>query len=364
MNENRKPAALILADGTVYRGVSFGAEGTVYGEIVFTTGVSGFQETLTDPSNFGQIVVQTFPSVGGYGVNRDDYASPRCHLNGYVVRSVTELPSNYKMTDTLGHFVEKNGVVGIEGVDTRAINRHIRDFGAMNAMISTETLEPTDGVLEKIRSWKMERAVEQVLDAGGEYPAAEEQYHVCMVDFGRRNGSVAALNHYGIGVTVIPCTASAETLLAEPCDGYVLSEGPGDPAACAQWLPMVRALMASGRPVLGLGLGHQLMALAQGGSCEKLLHGHRGANQPVKNRETGHVYVTTQNHGYAVKADSLPEGAHVTELNLNDGTAAGIVYDTMPAFSVQYNPESVVGGRDKGAVYRRFMELMQGTGRN
>lgn len=363
MSENRKSAALILADGTVYRGVSFGAAGTVFGEIVFTTGVSGFQETLTDPSNFGQIVVQTFPSVGGYGVNKDDYASDRCHLSGYVVRSVTELPSNYKMTETLGQFVTEQGVVGIEDVDTRAITRHIRDFGSMNAMISTEHLEPTAEVLEQIRSWKMEKAVESVVSAGGEYPAAEEKKHVCMVDFGRRNGSVAALNHYGIGVTVLPCTTPAEELLAVKCDGYVLSEGPGDPAACEKYLSAVKALMESGRPVLGLGLGHQLMALSQGAACEKLLHGHRGANQPVKNLETGHVYVTTQNHSYAVKADSLPAFAKVTEKNLNDDTTAAIVYDGMPAFSVQYNPESVVGGRDKGAVYRRFMELMS-TGRN
>ena len=173
MSENRKSAVLILADGTVYRGVSFGAAGTVFGEIVFTTGVSGFQETLTDPSNFGQIVVQTFPSVGGYGVNKDDYASDRCHLSGYVVRGVTELPSNYKMTETLGQFVTEQGVVGIEDVDTRAITRHIRDFGSMNAMISTEHLEPTAEVLEQIRSWKMEKAVESVVSAGGEYPAAE-----------------------------------------------------------------------------------------------------------------------------------------------------------------------------------------------
>ena len=349
MSENRKPAALILADGTVYRGVNFGTAGTVFGEIVFTTGVSGFQETLTDPSNFGQIVVQTFPSVGGYGVNNDDYASDRCHLSGYVVRNVTKLPSNYKMTESLGQFTTEQGVVGIEGVDTRAITRHVRDFGSMNAMISTEHLEPTAEVLAEIRSWKMERAVESVLSAGG--------------DFGRRNGSVAALCHYGIGVTVLPCTTPVEELLAVKCDGYVLSEGPGDPAACGQYLPTVKALMESDRPVLGLGLGHQLMAMSQGASCEKLLHGHRGANQPVKNLETGHVYVTTQNHGYAVKADSLPAFARVTEKNLNDDTTAAIVYENMPAFSVQYNPESVVGGRDKGAVYRRFMELMS-TGRN
>ena len=163
MSENRKPAALILADGTVYRGVNFGTAGTVFGEIVFTTGVSGFQETLTDPSNFGQIVVQTFPSVGGYGVNNDDYASDRCHLSGYVVRNVTKLPSNYKMTESLGQFTTEQGVVGIEGVDTRAITRHVRDFGSMNAMISTEHLEPTAEVLAEIRSWKMERAVESAV---------------------------------------------------------------------------------------------------------------------------------------------------------------------------------------------------------
>lgn len=210
------------------------------------------------------------------GVNKDDYASDRCHLSGYVVRSVTELPSNYKMTETLGQFVTEQGVVGIEDVDTRAITRHIRGLRFHERHDLHRASGATAEVLEQIRSWKMEKAVESVVSAGGEYPAAEEKKHVCMVDFGRRNGSVAALNHYGIGVTVLPCTTPVEELLAVKCDGYVLSEGPGDPAACEKYLPAVKALMKSGRPVLGLGLGHQLMALSQGAACEKLLHGSPG----------------------------------------------------------------------------------------
>ncbi len=359
MSENRKAAALILADGTVWTGVSIGVPGTSIGEIVFTTGVSGFQETLTDPSNFGQIVVQTFPSVGGYGVNNDDFSSPSCYLNGYVVRSLTTKPSNYKMTDTLGHFLEQRGIVGIEGVDTRAITRHIRANGAMNAMISTEFLTAAPEVLERIRSWKLEGAVEAVLPAvRSEHPAPNQRARVCLVDFGGRAQSVAALNRYGIGVTCLPASTPAADLLAGDWDGFVLSEGPGDPAD-APYRDTVRALLDSGRPVLGLGLGHQLMALALGGRCRKLLHGHRGANQPVKNAVTGHVYVTTQNHGYVVDETALPDGAVITETNLNDGTVAALAYGDRPAFSVQYEPESVVGGRDKGAVYRRFLELIE-----
>ena len=359
MSEQRKKAALILADGTVYSGYSFGREGTALGELVFTTGVSSFQEVLTDPSNFGQIVVQTFPSVGGYGVNADDYASPRCFLSGYVIRELTEVPSNYKMTQSLREFVTSQGVVGIQGVDTRAITRHIRDNGSMNAMISTEYLAADDAVLEQIRAYRVEQAVEQVMGTQREeFGSPDAKLHLCMLDFGRRNASIRYFTNRDCRISVLPGNTQADALLAEGFDGFVLSDGPGNPADCP-FLGTVQALLNSGRPVLGLGLGHQLMALAQGGRCEKLPHGHRGANQPVKDLENGHVFVTSQNHSYAVQAESLPAAAQVTQVNLNDGSCAGITYSGQPALSVQYFPESVVGQRDRGNVYTRFIGLIK-----
>ena len=338
MKKTRKKAALILADGTVYSGYSFGAQGTSFGELVFTTGVSGFQETLTDPSNFGQIVVQTFASVGGYGVNADDFASDRCHLSGYVVRELTELPSNYKMTGDLEGFVEQHGVAGICGVDTRAITRHIRDNGSMNAAITTEYFTAEPELLEKIRSFRIASAVEQVLPKQIKvYEAKDAVRQVLAVDFGCRNATIANLNAHGCTVTAAPVTLGAEALLklAEQADGIVFSEGPGSPEDSACYLDTVRQLAHSGKAVLALGLGHQLLAMAEGAQCQKLPRGHRGANQPVKHLKSGNVYVTTQNHGYAVQADTLPSQAgEVVEVSLNDGCCEGIVYTSIPALSL------------------------------
>lgn len=359
MQINRKRAVLILEDGTVYRGYSFGAEGTAMGEAVFTTGVSGFQETLTDPANFGQIVVQTFPSVGGYGVNDDDYASDSCHLRGYVVRDWTAAPSNYKMTGDIASFMAEHGVVGICGVDTRALTRKIRDNGAMNAAISTEILEPDAELMERIRACKIENAVQSVAVAEPiEFATEDEKYRIAMLDLGHRNATVAYLRTMGCSVKLFPPSAKPEELLAYNPTGIAVSGGPGDPCDCAQYLDTVRALMGSGRPVLGLGLGHQLMALAQGFKTKRMTHGHRGSNQAVKNLENDHVFVTTQNHGYEVDSASVSAGARVTQINVSDGGCEAIVYDSLPAISVQYAPESVVGERDIDAVFRAFEKLM------
>lgn len=361
MQRSRIKASLILADGTVFHGYSFGAKGTRMGEMVFTTGVVGFQETLTDPSNLGQIVVQTFPSVGGYGVNEDDYASHGCHLSGYVVREWTDRPSNYKMVQDIASFMEENGVVGIYGVDTRALTRRLRDGGSINAMLSTEILESSPEVLEQIRAYAVaEDAVAQVAcTEPQEYPVAAAQYHVTMVDYGCRLASIHWLQKNGCSVTLVPPTTSAQEILAAKPDGVILSDGPGDPHHCGAYLDTVSALMQSGTPLLGLGLGHQLMALASSFAVEKLSHGHRGSNHPVLDMKSGHVFVTAQNHGYTVKKESiLRSSALVSQINLSDLTCEALCYEGKPAMSVQYMPESIAGDRDAGSVFRSFAALM------
>ena len=364
MQKMEEKGYLILEDGTVFQGVPFGAAEETVGEVVFTTAMTGYLETLTDPSYYGQIVVQTFPLIGNYGVIPADFESGAPRLRGYIVREWCQEPSNFRCAGGLDAFLKKEGIPGLSGVDTRALTRIVREHGVMNGRIGREAaLTPAER--EAVRAYRVAGAVAAVSRHAPEVqePEGEPLCHVVLWDFGAKRNIRRELVKRGCRVTTVDAAATAADILALKPDGLMLSNGPGDPAENVRIVEELRKLTDTGLPAFGICLGHQLLALAMGGRTEKMKYGHRGANQPVKNLETGHVYVTTQNHSYAVKADSLPAFAKVTEKNLNDDTTAAIVYDGMPAFSVQYNPESVVGGRDKGAVYRRFMELMS-TGRN
>ena len=348
-------AYLILSDGVVYEGERFGAEGEATGELVFNTGVVGYIETLTDPSYRGQIIMQTFPAVGNYGIIEEDFEG-ECAAKGYVVREWCREPSNFRSQYTLDEFLKKRGVPGLCGVDTRAVTQHIRDCGVMNAMISSHV--PED--LSALRSWANTGGVAAVGARRRAVfpPVGERTCRVALIDYGTKRNIIRELQARGCEVTVLPFDASAEAVLAERPDGVMLSNGPGDPAENTACVAEIQRLL--GRvPMFGLCLGHQMMALAAGGRTMKLKYGHRGGNQPVIDKKTGHTYVTSQNHGYAVVSGSLPTG-EVRFVNANDGTCEGIDYPEYNAFSVQFHPEACAGPRDTSALFDRFVEMMKG----
>ena len=352
-----KKAYLILENGKVFEGKSFGAEGAVTGEVVFTTAMTGYLETLTDPSYYGQIVVQTFPLIGNYGVIPADFESAAPALKGYIVREVCEHPSNFRCEGDLDHYLKEAGIPGLYGIDTRALTRIIREHGVMNGRITTD---PSDADMEEIRSYLVKDAVGSV-SAGKAYtlsPEGEPRYKVALWDFGAKMNIERELVKRGCEVTVLPAETTAEELLALKPDGVMLSNGPGDPAENTGIIAELRKVSESGLPIFGICLGHQLLALARGGRTVKLKYGHRGANQPVKNLLTGRVYVSSQNHGYAVDTGCLPEGGEMCYVNANDGTCEGIQYTSFPAFTVQFHPEACGGPHDTGFLFDEFTALM------
>ena len=348
-------AYLVLSDGTVYEGEAFGAQGSAIGELVFNTGVAGYIETLTDPSYYGQIVMQTFPQIGNYGIIEADFEGACC-VKGYVVRQWCRHPSNFRCQYDLDAFLKERGVPGICGVDTRAITQHIRDRGVMNAMICARPPES----LEAIRDYAITDAVRAVSTGVTEiFPAAgEKRYDVTLVDFGAKANIERELQKRGCEVKVVPAGTTAEAILAGHPDGVMLSNGPGDPAENVECIEHIRGLLGK-VPIFGICLGHQLTALAAGGRTVKLKYGHRGANQPCRDLVTGHTYITSQNHGYAVVSDSLPVG-ELRFVNANDDTCEGIDYPQWRSFSVQFHPEACAGPRDTSALFDRFVELMKG----
>ena len=339
---------LVLADGTMYTGEGFGAAASAVGELVFNTSVVGYIETLTDPNNLGQIVVQTFPSLGNYGVIEADFDGP-CAVKGYVVREWCREPSNFRSEYTLDEYLKAHGVPGICGLDTRSLTQHIRDHGEMNAMIC-------DRVPEDLSALKAEPVTAMGSKETTVYPAnGTRKFAVTMLDFGARPSAVRLLTERGCAVAAVPPTTPAGAILAARPDGVVLSDGPGDPAKAAQAIETVKALM--GRvPMFGLGLGHQVMALAAGGKTYRLKYGHRGGNQPVIDLTTGHTYITGQNHGYVVSAEHQP--GVLRYVNANDDTCEGIDYPDLNAFSVQFIPSPCPGPRDTCVVYDRFIDMM------
>ena len=353
-----RAAYLVLENGTVFEGESFGAEKETTGELVFTTAMTGYLETLTDPSYFGQVVLQTFPLIGNYGVIRSDFETPTPALNGYIVREWCQAPSNFRCEGDLDTFLKEKNVTGICGIDTRALTRIVREYGVMACRIQYAP-EVTDALLEELKGYVITDAVESTTITEKEtFPVEDAKYHVVLMDFGAKHNIGRELNKRGCSLTVVPAGTTAEEVLALNPDGVMLSNGPGDPAKNPAVIAELKKLSDSGVPMFGICLGHQLLALARGAQTEKLKYGHRGANQPVKELETGKVYITSQNHGYAVVSESLPADAVVSYVNGNDNTCEGVAYTDIPAFSVQFHPEAHGGPLDTSFLFDRFLKMM------
>ena len=374
-------AFLILADGTVFEGEAIGATGSTIGETVFTTGMTGYLETLTDPSYYGQIVTQTFPLIGNYGVIPEDFESTRSGVKGYIVRELCDIPSNFRCDYTLDGFLKKQNIIAICGIDTRALTKRLRESGVMNGMIvsGSEVDEGTinpEKYLQEIRSYKIENAVKSVqvhsgvLGAGplGEGIAEDASAagargrlspSICLWDFGAKANIQRELEKRGCHVTVVSSDATAQDILALNPDGIMLSNGPGDPAENVGIISEIKKICDMGSiPVFGICLGHQMLALARGCKTSKLKYGHRGGNHPCKDTQNGRVYITSQNHGYAVEKDSLPSFAKMSFFNVNDETVEGITYTDIPAFSVQFHPEACGGPHDTNFLFDDFIKMI------
>lgn len=351
-------AYLILQNGDIFQGESFGAEGETIGELVFTTGVVGYVETLSDPSYYGQIIMHTFPQIGNYGHIPEDMESPRCHAKGVVVRQWCGHPSNFRCGGTVDDFLKEQGVVGISGVDTREITRIIREAGVMNAMI---TREMPDKVPEAVSDFRIKDSLAQcsVKKPLTLNPQGEARFSVTLIDYGAKENIIKELLSRGCKVTVLPYDAAAGQVLETNPDGIMLSNGSGDPAENKGCIEEIKKLIGK-KPMFGICLGHQLMALASGAKTAKLKYGHRGSNQPVREISTGKVYITSQNHGYAVLNDSLSgTGAVLSYANVNDGSCEGLIYPGKNAFSLQFHPESHSGPRDMEFAFDAFTDMMR-----
>jgi carbamoyl-phosphate synthase small subunit len=365
-------AKLALEDGTVYTGRNFGAAGETFGEVVFNTSMTGYQEVLTDPSYKGQIVTMTYPLIGNYGINADDRESLRPQVEGFIVRELSRLPSNFRSQGRLDDYLREHNVIGLEGIDTRALVRRLRVRGSMTGVLSTTDLDNASLVRKACSSPNIvgRDLVREVVPSQSfawsegftnpfvtYLPARPATHHVVALDFGMKHNILRCLVQVGCKVTVLPGTASADDVLAQKPDGIFLSNGPGDPAPLSYAIETIGRL-ADKKPMFGICLGHQLLGLALGGQTFKLKFGHRGANQPVLNQQTNKVEITTQNHGFAVRLDNLPPDLEPTHINLNDQTLEGMRHKRWPLFSVQYHPEASAGPHDSGYLFEEFRKLM------
>jgi len=351
-----KKGYLVLQNGQVFEGIRFGATEDAVGELIFNTGMGGYMGTLTDPANEGQIVMQTYPLIGNCGVIWEDFEHAFCHVSGYVVRECCDAPSNFRTNMELDEYLQMQGVPGLYGVDTRQLTRVIRENGVMNAMICDEV--PTD--LTVLETYAITGKVEEVTRGGTIVFPAENAgfYRVTLIDYGVRNSLVRWLRNHNCNVTVVPATTPAAEILAAMPHGVVLSGGPGNPAENTAMIEQIGELLGK-VPLLGVGLGHQMVALAAGGTVSKLKYGHHGANQPVRDLNGTRTYITSQNHGYAVDADSVKTG-RVSYVNANDDTCEGMDYPEQKAFTVQFHPESCTGPKDTSPIFERFERLMKG----
>lgn len=378
---NPQPALLVLADGTVYRGWSFGAPGTTIGEVVFNTGMTGYQEVLTDPSYCGQIVTFTYPELGNTGVNPDDEESDRPQIRGAIARNISFQPSNWRSTQSLPDYLKQHNIPGIYGIDTRSLTRKIRSTGAINGGISTEILDPNE-LLEQVQNapsmaglnlvkevttstiyewsdptdsiWEFSPVAESVKEASDR----SDLLTVVAIDFGIKRNILRRLASYGCRVIVVPAGTPASEIMRYNPDGVFLSNGPGDPAAVVEGIETTKALLTSQKPIFGICMGHQILGLSLGAETFKLKFGHRGLNQPAGLRQQ--VEITSQNHGFAIDPNSLPDAdVEITHLNLNDRTVAGLRHKTLPLFSVQYHPEASPGPHDADYLFERFVATMR-----
>ena len=350
-------AYLTLIDGTQYEGVSFGYESDSMGEVVFNTGMTGYQELLTDPSYVGQIVNMTYPLIGNYGVTPEDSESDSPKVKGFIVRDYCEAPSNWKMKDTLKDYLQQNKIVAIHSIDTRALTRKIRESGTMPGIITQQ--KPTKEQLDALKSYKVENVVEQVTTKE-KYVIAGAGKTIAVIDYGVKRYILTCLSAMGFNLVVYPATVTAEEVLADNPDGILLTNGPGDPKENTKAIAEVKKLIGK-KPMYGICLGHQFLALAYGGNTMKLKYGHRGSNHPVKDLSTGQVVITSQNHGYAVDPESIKEFGKVSHVNLNDGTVEGIEYNDGMTVSLQFHPESMPGPNDKNYLFERFKKMVENS---
>ena len=383
MSSPNRPAKLALSDGTVFTGRAFGADGEIFGEVVFNTSMTGYQEILTDPSYCGQIVTMTYPQIGNYGVNSEDVESGGLSLSGFIIRELCRFPSNFRSNWSLDDYLRKNNVIGLEGIDTRALVRRLRVHGVMTGVLSTTDLNDASLIVKARRSpdivgrdlvkevmpkqnrnWTegVNSLVRERITPGYEslHKAIEGDAtgpHVVAIDYGMKWNIPRHLRQLGCRVTIVPGSATAEEVLSHNPDGVFLSNGPGDPRPLDYAINTIRGLLGK-KPVFGICLGHQLLGLALAGEIYKLKFGHRGANQPVLHRDTGRVEITSQNHGFALQADSLPKSVEITHINLNDQTVEGIRCKDVPAFGVQYHPEASAGPHDSHYLFAEFRKLM------
>ncbi len=354
-----------MEDGSVYEGYAFGAEASIYGEVVFNTSMVGYQEMLTDPSYAGQIVVPTYPLIGNYGINEQDFESKKIQVRGFVVREECLEPNHYLSTGTLHQFLAESGIPGISGVDTRAITRKLRSAGVMmGAITSDKTPQQALGELQKLPSYSSTDFVKQVTtDAPYEWEpepsqAASPLHKMLVLDCGLKYSILRFINQMGCTATVVPCTMSAEEILDLKPDGILLSPGPGNPELLDYIVDTVKKLIGK-KPIMGICLGNQLIARAFGAKTFKLKFGHRGGNHPVRDLATGKVYVTAQNHGYAVEPDSIKDSLEVTHINLNDGTVEGLRHRELPVFCIQYHSEASPGPWDSTYLFKEFLEMVR-----
>ena len=362
----KPPALLALEDGRTFRGRAWAAAGEVCGEMVFNTSMTGYQEVLTDPSYAGQIVCMTYPLIGNYGVNETDSESARPWVEGFVVREASHISSSWRAEESLDAYLKRWNIVAIEGIDTRALVRHIRDKGAMRACLSTTDLDEQSLVEKALQSPPMEnRELASVVTTREPYdfPAlGEERFHIVCYDFGVKRNSLRELAQLGVRTTVVPASTTASDALAFKPDGIFLSNGPGDPASMNKEVAEIQELLKTSVPTFGICFGHQLLGRAFGAKTFKLVFGHRGGNQPVKELSERSVEITSHNHGFAVSAESLPPEVEVTHINLNDQCVEGMRHRTLPVISVQYHPEAAPGPHDAEHHFQRFVRLMEEAG--
>ncbi len=351
-------AFLLLEDGTIFEGNSFGMEGKVVGEVVFNTGMTGYQEVLTDPSYCGQIVCMTYPLIGNYGVNIDDIESLKPQVKGFIVRELCKTPSNWRSIETLNEYLKRNEITGLEGIDTRALTRILRDNGTMKGTIITaEQLENIQEELTKVSGYTVSNPVLQVTTPEIKHYNGEG-YKIALLDYGLKQNIVRSLLNRGCEVHVFPATATADEVLGIEPDGIMLSNGPGDPKDCQFQIDTIKNLIGK-KPMFGICLGHQLTALANGANTVKLKYGHRGCNHPVKDIEKDLTYITSQNHGYTIVEESLDrETMTVSHINMNDGTIEGIKYKNAPLFTVQFHPEASPGPGDTAYLFDEFIKMI------